>query len=189
MAACEHQWWPCRGGARPCSGVTGLARSVMSSREHLGRMGKMRQGPNKRKELYAVLAMEDREGSGATVKSKRGKASNAAYPELGCSNRVVNEVREVVAELWVWCSGLRCCDTRARAQRSNGGGGVLVLCSERARGEAGRMRRWRVAWHGFSSLQASEGDAVALYARLGEPGGNWCLPSVGHDRAPTSEPD
>jgi hypothetical protein len=104
-------------------------------------MGKTRQGLDKREELYAVLATEDREGSGAAVKSKWGKASNVAYPELGCSNRVVDEVREVVVELWVWCSGLRCCDTRVRAQRSNGGGGILVLCPERARGEAGRMRR------------------------------------------------
>jgi hypothetical protein len=152
-------------------------------------MGKTRQGLDKREELYAVLATEDREGSGAAVKSKWGKASNVAYPELGCSNRVVDEVREVVVELWVWCSGLRCCDTPVRAQRSNGGGDILVLCPERARGEAGRMRRWRVAWHGFSSLQAGEGDAMALYARLGEPDDNWRLPSVGHDRAPTSEPD
>jgi hypothetical protein len=60
-----------------------------------------------------MLATEDREGGGALVKSEWGEAGNAVYPKLVCSNGVVNEVREVVAELCVWCSGLRCCDTRA----------------------------------------------------------------------------
>jgi hypothetical protein len=46
----------------------------------------------------------------APVKSERGEVGNAAYPELDCSNGMVDEAREVVAELWVWCSGLRCCD-------------------------------------------------------------------------------
>jgi hypothetical protein len=50
-------------------------------------------------ECSAVLAMEDREGGDAPVNSGRGKISNAAYPELGCSNGVVDEVREVVVEL------------------------------------------------------------------------------------------
>jgi hypothetical protein len=54
----------------------------------------------------AVLATEDREGGGALVNSERGKVGNAAYPELGCFTGVVDEVREVVAELWAWCSGL-----------------------------------------------------------------------------------
>jgi hypothetical protein len=58
-------------------------------------------------------AMEDHEGNGAPVKSERGEAGNAAYPELDCSNGLVNKVHEVVAELWVWCSRLRCCDARA----------------------------------------------------------------------------
>jgi hypothetical protein len=56
--------------------------------------------------------MEDSEGSGAPMKSEQGKAGNATYPELVCSNGVVNKVREVVVELWVWCSGLRCYDVR-----------------------------------------------------------------------------
>jgi hypothetical protein len=51
-------------------------------------------------ECSAVLAMEDHEGGGAPVNSEQGKIGNAAYPELGCSDGVVNEVREVVAELW-----------------------------------------------------------------------------------------
>jgi hypothetical protein len=64
-------------------------------------MEKTRRGPHEKEELYADLAMKDREGGGAPVNSERGKASNAAYPELGCSNWVVDEVCEVVAELWV----------------------------------------------------------------------------------------
>jgi hypothetical protein len=60
-----------------------------------------------------VPTTEDREGGGAPVKSERGEVGNVAYPELNCINGVVDEVREVVAELWVWCSGLRCCDARA----------------------------------------------------------------------------
>jgi hypothetical protein len=48
-------------------------------------------------------AILGREGGSALVKSKRDKASNVAYPELGCSNGVVDEVRGVVAELWVRC--------------------------------------------------------------------------------------
>jgi hypothetical protein len=59
-------------------------------------------------ERCAVLAMEDREGGSAPVNSERGKVRNAAYPKLGCSNGVVDEVHGVVAELWAWCSGMRC---------------------------------------------------------------------------------
>jgi hypothetical protein len=51
-------------------------------------------------ECYAVLAMENREGGGASVNSKRGRISNATYPELGGSDGEVDEVHEVVAELW-----------------------------------------------------------------------------------------
>jgi hypothetical protein len=47
-----------------------------------------------------VLATKDHEGDGALVNSEQGKADNATYPELGCSNGVVDEVREVTAELW-----------------------------------------------------------------------------------------
>jgi hypothetical protein len=39
-------------------------------------------------------------GGSAPVNSEREKIGNAAYPKLGCSNGVVDEVREVVAELW-----------------------------------------------------------------------------------------
>jgi hypothetical protein len=46
------------------------------------------------------LATVDRDGGGAPVKSKPGEVSKAAYPELFFCNGVVNEVREVVAELW-----------------------------------------------------------------------------------------
>jgi hypothetical protein len=60
-----------------------------------------------------MSAAKDREGGGAPMKSEWGEASNAAYLELICSNGVVDEVREVVAELWVWCSRLRGCDARA----------------------------------------------------------------------------
>jgi hypothetical protein len=48
----------------------------------------------------AVLATEDRGGGDAPVNSERRKISNVAHPELGCSNGVVDEVCEVVAELW-----------------------------------------------------------------------------------------
>jgi hypothetical protein len=113
-------------------------------------MGKTRPELDKREERCAVPAMEDREGGGAPVKSERGKVGNATYPELGCSNGVVDEVHEVVVELWAWWSGLRCCDVRARAQWSNGGGGVSILRPERARGRQGEVRRWRVAWARFS---------------------------------------
>jgi hypothetical protein len=47
-----------------------------------------------------MLAMEDHEGCGAPVNSERGKAYNATYHELGCSNGEVDEVREVTTELW-----------------------------------------------------------------------------------------
>jgi hypothetical protein len=60
-----------------------------------------------------VSATEDREGSDALVKFEWGEATNATYPELDCSNGVVNEVREVVAELWVWHSARQCYDMRA----------------------------------------------------------------------------
>jgi hypothetical protein len=60
----------------------------------------MRRGPDEKEEPYAVLATEDREGGGASVNTERGNAGNATYPELGCSNVVVDEVCEVMAELW-----------------------------------------------------------------------------------------
>jgi hypothetical protein len=86
--------------------MTGPTRLVTSSREHLGGIGKTRQGPDEREKRCVVPAMEDHEGGGAPVKSEWGEAGNVAYPKLGCSNGVVDEVCEVVAELWVWCSGL-----------------------------------------------------------------------------------
>jgi hypothetical protein len=51
-------------------------------------------------ECCAVLATEDHGGGSASVNSEWGKIGNAAYPELGGSKGVVDEVREVVAELW-----------------------------------------------------------------------------------------
>jgi hypothetical protein len=98
-------------------------------------MEKMRHGGDEREECCVVPATENREGGGAPVTFERGEVGNAAYPELGCSNGVVDEVCEVVAELWAWWSRLRCCDGRARAQRSNGGDCVSVLRPERARGK------------------------------------------------------
>jgi hypothetical protein len=60
----------------------------------------MRRALDKKEEPYAMLATEDHEGGGAPVNSEQGKASNAAYPELGYSNGVVDKVREVMVELW-----------------------------------------------------------------------------------------
>jgi hypothetical protein len=129
-----------------------------------------------------MSATEDYEGGSAPVKSERGEVGNATYPELGCSNGVVDEVREVVVELWAWWSWLRCCDVCTQAQRSNGSSGISVLCLERAKGRSGEVRRWRVVWARFSSLQASEGDVVALHVRSSEPCSDQRLPSIGHDR-------
>jgi hypothetical protein len=42
-----------------------------------------------------------------------GSAANVAHLGLVRSGGVVDGVREVVVELWVWCSGLWCSDTRA----------------------------------------------------------------------------
>jgi hypothetical protein len=97
MAACEHQRRPCRGGARPCSGVTEAPGPVTSSREQQGEKGNTGQGSDEREERSTALAMEDREGGGAPVSSEWGKASNAPLPWLGCSKGGVDEVREVVA--------------------------------------------------------------------------------------------
>jgi hypothetical protein len=85
-------------------------------------------------ECYAVLAMENHEGGGASVNSKRGRIGNAAYPELGVFDGVVDEVREVVAELWALFGGLRCGDTHVQAQQSNNSDGVSVFCLEGERG-------------------------------------------------------
>jgi hypothetical protein len=79
VAACEHQQRPCRSGARPCSGVTGPPCPVTSSREHQGGKGKARQEPDEREELYAVLATEDREDSGFSVSSERGKSRQCTF--------------------------------------------------------------------------------------------------------------
>jgi hypothetical protein len=105
VAACEHQRRPCRGGAQPCSGVTEAPGPVTSSREQQGEKGNAGQESDEREERSAALATEDREDGGAPVNSERGKAGNAPLPWLGCSKGGVDEVREVVAELWAWCSG------------------------------------------------------------------------------------
>jgi hypothetical protein len=95
-------------------------------------MEKTRQGWDEREKRCAVLAMEDREGSGAPVKSERGEVGNAAYPGLGCSNRVIDEVCEVVAELWAWCLSSPSRESKREAGRSEeveGGVGVVFLSS------------------------------------------------------------
>jgi hypothetical protein len=46
------------------------------------------------------LATVDRDRSGAPVKSELGEVGNVAYPKRGYPHRVVDEAREVVAELW-----------------------------------------------------------------------------------------
>jgi hypothetical protein len=51
-------------------------------------------------ECYAILATENCEGGSALMNFERGKIGNATYPELGSSDGVVDEVHEVVAELW-----------------------------------------------------------------------------------------
>jgi hypothetical protein len=86
MATCEHQRRPCRGGARPCSGVTEAPGPVTSSREQQGEKGNAGQGSDEREERSAALAMEDREGGDAPVSSERGKSANVAYPKLDCLN-------------------------------------------------------------------------------------------------------
>jgi hypothetical protein len=55
----------------------------------------------------------------ALVKSKRGGAGNAAYPELGCFNGVVEKVDGELAELWTWWIGFYGSSTCVRAQRSS----------------------------------------------------------------------
>jgi hypothetical protein len=44
--------------------------------------------------------MEDHEGGGTPVSSEQGKVGNAPLPWLSCSKGEVDEVREVVVELW-----------------------------------------------------------------------------------------
>jgi hypothetical protein len=65
-------------------------------------MGKTRRGLGEREKCCAALAMEDHEGGSALAKSEWGGVSNVTYPELGCSNRVVDEVDGELAELWTW---------------------------------------------------------------------------------------
>jgi hypothetical protein len=113
VAMCEHQWQPCHGGAWPCSSVTEAPSPVMSSRERQGEKGNAGQESDEREERSAALATKDHEGSSASVSSEWGKASNAPLPWLGCSKGGVDEVREVVAELWAWCSGRWCGGERA----------------------------------------------------------------------------
>jgi hypothetical protein len=93
---------------------------------------------------------------------------------------VVNKVREVVVELWVWCSGLRCYDVRVWAWRSNGGDGSGLGFSARI---GGRMRPRQSVWSGVALL-ASDSTSPSLPAD-----GAWppCvkhgLPAVGVDGA------
>jgi hypothetical protein len=55
---------------------------------------------DEREEHSTALAMEDHEGGGTPVSSEQGKVGNAPLPWLSCSKGEVDEVREVVAELW-----------------------------------------------------------------------------------------
>jgi hypothetical protein len=52
------------------------------------------------------------------MKSERGEVGNAPYPKCGYPHGVVDEVREVVAKLWVSFSGQRCDGERTRSWRS-----------------------------------------------------------------------
>ena len=57
-----------------------------------------------------MLATADRERSGAPVRFGRGGVGNVAHLGLGWLSENVNEVREVLVELWVgwcclWCHG------------------------------------------------------------------------------------
>jgi hypothetical protein len=79
VTACEHQWRPWRGGARPCSGVTGAPCPVASSRKHQDRKGKVGQELDEREERSAALAIEDCEGGSTPVSSVRGKDWQCAF--------------------------------------------------------------------------------------------------------------
>jgi hypothetical protein len=108
VTTCEHHRWPWRGDARPCSGMMGTHCPVTSSQKHQHEKGKVGQEPDEREEHSAALAAEDREGSGAPVSSEQGEVGNAPLPWFGCSKGEVDEVREVVAELWIEFGRLRC---------------------------------------------------------------------------------
>ena len=65
-----------------------------------------------------MLATADRERGDAPVRFGQGGVGNVAHLGLGWLSENVNEVREVLAELWVgWC-WLWCSSKLARAQRS-----------------------------------------------------------------------
>jgi hypothetical protein len=80
VAACEHQQRPCRGGARPCSGVTEAPDPVTSSCEQQGEKGNAGQGSNEREEHSVALATEDRKSGSAPVSSEWGNVSNVPLP-------------------------------------------------------------------------------------------------------------
>jgi hypothetical protein len=105
---CKHHRRPWRGGVRLCSGVTGTHCLVASSQKHQHEKGKVGQEPDEMEECSAALTVEDREGNGAPVSSERGEVGNAPLPWFGCSKGEVDEVREVVAELWTEFGRLRC---------------------------------------------------------------------------------
>jgi hypothetical protein len=118
---------------------------VTSYHEHLCVMREWGRGLGKYGRDRDEMATVDHEGSGALVKSERGEVSNAAYPELGCSNGVVDEVREVVAELSTQFGGWGCGGERTRALRS-------------------RQRQWRLGSPLVARARRKEGlEAAAAH--------------------------
>jgi hypothetical protein len=62
-----------------------------------------------------------------------GDAFNVAHLGLDELDKVVDVVHEIVAELWVWCSGWWCGKAHARAWLSNGdSNAALALASPHA---------------------------------------------------------
>jgi hypothetical protein len=61
----------------------------------------------------------ERDLGGALVMARRRRTRTVASPELGWWHRRFGEVEEMIAELWVRCSGRWCCGGSKRAWQSS----------------------------------------------------------------------
>ena len=81
-------------------------------------MEKVSRELGKEERCSDVLATVDHERSGAPVRFGRGEVGNVAHLGLGWLSKNIDEVREVLANLWVgWC-WLWCSGELVRARRS-----------------------------------------------------------------------
>jgi hypothetical protein len=140
----------------------------------------MKRGWDGTEACCVELATVDRGGGGAPVNSKRGKSANVAHPKLGCPKWVVDQVCEVVAELWAWFGVLWWDVMRVRSWRAHGGTARRRRPRGEKRGNGNEENQTGIQI--FASTTCTS-DAVWPTRAWEQPRGARPLTTVGHNPA------